>query len=195
MTLHKRVPLTAAQLQLKEFNESGPGIQRVSYSPPPGQAWAVVGCVFAPVVTEQQADETLPPLFDALVSVTETMPDRFWMPTPATNEAENHTFDLHVSYTASGTEVFAGEGTQSWRQDGHRVLNDIAISKKAGVYVLRLPAVLDGPGRTDLEEAVSAIPGVSLCEVMLSGVIPENVTGASLRLEVRYRLDPIPVEV
>ena len=194
MVIHERVELTAAQLQVKELNEAGPGIKRASYDPPAGTAWCICGIVFGAAVTKTQADEVLPGLLDALAEVTETMPDRFWMPTPSECLTADTQFNLHCSYTLSGTETFAGEGSQSYNQRGHRTLDAIPVSKLVGVYVLRLPAELDGPGRAALESAVEAIAGVTTCEVLLSGVVPANVTGATLNLEVRYRNDPTPVE-
>ena len=194
MTIQIRTAMTAAELQRKEFNEASHQVKRASYAPPADTAWCICGCVLAGVVTAEQADEVLPPLLDALDEVTQTMTDRFFMATPATIETPDTQFDLHCSYSLSGTEVFVGEGTQSYQQKGHKTLAAIPVSTKVGVYVLRLPAELDGPGRATLEAAIEAIAGILNCEMLLSGHVPANVTGAALALEVRYRNDPVPVE-
>ena len=194
MTIQIRTAMTAAELQRKEFNEASHQVKRASYAPPAGTPWCIVGCVFAGTVTATQADETLPPLLDALAEVTATMPDRFFMATPATIETPDTQFDLHCSYSLSGTEVFVGEGNQSYQQKGHKTFDAVPVDTKVGVYVLRLPAELDGPGRATLETAIEALAGITNCEVLLSGAVPANVTGAALQLEVRYRNDAVPVE-
>ena len=195
MAIQERVPMTAAEQQRKEFNEASAQVKRASYAPPADTAWCIIGCVLAEVVTPTQADEVLPPLMGDLAVVTSCMVDRFFMATPATIETADTQFDLHCSHVLTGTEVFVGEGSQSYMQKGHKVFSAIPVSTTVAVYVLRLPAVLDGPGRATLETAIEALAGVLNCEVLLSGAVPANVTGAALALEVRYRNDAVPVEV
>ena len=181
---------SAAEQQKSLYNRASGMVLRGSYSPPSDTPWAILGCTLAGAVVVGDVPTILGNV-EALAGIT-SIHNNFWLETPAAIEAVDHDLKLHCSANAGGTQTLTGQ-TQSWGERLHDTMTlNSYLDTKVLVFVARLPAMLTDV--TALEAAVGGVTGIGIAKVLLIGEIPDDVTGASLSLEARFRIDPAPVE-
>ena len=187
--IEQQIP-SAAQQQKDLYNRSGGMVLRGSYSLPGDTQWAILGCTLAGAVVQTDVP-TIIESIEALAGIT-SVHNNFWFVTPATIETADHDLMLHCSANTGGTQTLTGQ-QQAWNQKLHDTMNlNNYLDTKVFVFVARLPAMLTDV--TALEAAVGGVTGIGIAKVLLIGEIPDDVSGASLSLEARFRIDPTPEE-
>jgi hypothetical protein len=190
MAVDEIVEVSDANKQLDTYNRASGMVKRKSYSPSPGTAWAIVGCVVGDAAVPGDIPAIVT-LIEALAEVTSVVGDQVFGQMPTTILAADHEAWLLVSGALSGQRGFGGDTFAYSERRTERV--KLPLDKKWAVLALVLPAELDQAGIATLEAAIEGVAGVTTCEHLIDGLVPANATGVSLTTEIRMRIDPIPV--
>lgn len=184
---------TAGTQQKDLYNRANSGmVLRGTFSPPAGATWSIIGAVLSGTATTGDVATILSDI-EALAGVT-SVHNNFWFQTPASlsinSEAPgSHGLFMYATANASGVQTLTGQ-VQNW---GNRITDTMDLSSlldsKILMFAARLPAMLSDV--TSLESAIAGVTDVTQAKVILIGEIPSDVSGVSLAVEVRMRIDSI----
>lgn len=187
----------ASQQQLDLYNRSSSSlIKRSTYSPTPGLNWAIIGCVLADAATQDDVP-TLVSNIQSLGEVDTVASPQFWGQVPSellinpSGEAATHECKLHVSSALSCSVGYGGD-TRGLSQKQNETLKP-PLNKKWLVLNIVVPSGLNENRISNLESAVQGVTGITTCEHLVDGTVPDNASSVSLQISTRMRIDPVEV--
>ena len=186
-----------AQQQMDLYNRSSTSlIKRSTYSPPAGTNWVVMGCVLADVATTGDVS-TLVSNIQSLGEVDSVASPQFWGQVPSelfinpSGEDATHECKLLVESNLACTVGYGGD-TRGFSQKQNENIKP-PLNKKWLVLNAIIPSGLNENRISNLESAVEGVAGITTCEHLVDGTVPENASSARLSITTRMRIDPIEV--
>ncbi len=181
-------PPSAAEEQRRNHNSGGSWLKTVTYTPPAGTHWAVIGLLLSPFVDESDEDDLAAAVLGqaGIVSVENT---RLWGPTPSAIDVGDEPV-LHVVVDTRGQDP-TGSGFHN--------NESTSVKPPANQPWILLNCVMAGAfpsaaAIAQLQDDLETVTGVNVAKVLVNDQVPPLATSVVMRVTAHLRMDRIPEE-